>query len=89
MEKLLNVTETAELLGVKKSTLYTWSARGKIPVQKVSGALRFSPSALTRWLSCQAHPTSLDAIRQVGRPSRPKRPPKSAHRVGAAQGQSR
>ncbi len=56
MERLFTAQETADLLGIKLSTLYTWAYRRQVPVQKVGKALRFSPSALTAWLSSQARP---------------------------------
>jgi excisionase family DNA binding protein len=54
MEHLLRPSETADILGIKVSTLYTWVARREIPFQKVGRALRFAPSALTKWLARQA-----------------------------------
>ena len=53
MEKLLNPQEAANLLGVKVCTVYTWAYRRQIPSQKVGRLLRFSPSALQRWLKEQ------------------------------------
>jgi excisionase family DNA binding protein len=51
MERLLTPYEAAEFLRVKRSTLYTWAYRRVIPSVKVGGALRFSPSALDRWVN--------------------------------------
>lgn len=51
MERLLTPREAAELLQVKRSTLYTWAYRRLIPSVKVGGSLRFSPSALARWIN--------------------------------------
>jgi excisionase family DNA binding protein len=53
MEKLLSPREAAELLGVKICTIYRWSYRREIPSQKVGRLLKFSPSALQRWLKDQ------------------------------------
>ena len=53
MEKLLSPQEAADLLGVKPCTVYTWAYRRQIPSQKVGRLLRFSPSALQRWLKEQ------------------------------------
>jgi excisionase family DNA binding protein len=53
MEKLLSPRETADLLGVKTCTVYTWAYRRQIPSQKVGKLLKFSPSALQRWLKDQ------------------------------------
>jgi excisionase family DNA binding protein len=56
MEKLLSPQEAAALLGVRVTTLYTWSYRRQIPSQKVGRLLRFSPAALQGWLAHQARP---------------------------------
>jgi len=56
MEKLLSVTDAAGLLGVGKSSLYSWAERGQIPSQKVRGRLMFSPSQLEAWLAAQRRP---------------------------------
>jgi excisionase family DNA binding protein len=53
MEKLLSPKEAADLLGVKTCTVYTWAYRRQIPSQKVNRLLRFSPSALQKWLKEQ------------------------------------
>jgi excisionase family DNA binding protein len=50
IESFLTVAEVSDLLRVTAGTLYNWSHRGTIPVQKVGGRLLFSPSALRRWL---------------------------------------
>jgi excisionase family DNA binding protein len=57
VEHLLKPIEAARLLNVSVQTLYTWANRRQIPVQKVRGALRFSPSALEGWLATQARPS--------------------------------
>jgi excisionase family DNA binding protein len=54
MENLLKPIEAARLLGISVQTVYTWANRRQIPVQKVRGALRFSPRALSSWLATQA-----------------------------------
>jgi excisionase family DNA binding protein len=53
MERLLNAKELAQLWVVKVPTVYTWVSQRRIPFQKINGALRFSPSALSRWLAIQ------------------------------------
>lgn len=55
IEQLLKPSEAAALLGVRVSTIYSWSARGQIPTQRVGRSLRFSPSALAKWLAAQAN----------------------------------
>jgi len=41
MKKLLNIDEAAELLKLKKATLYDWTHRKKIPFVKLGGRVTF------------------------------------------------
>ena len=50
MNKLLNIHETAEYLGVKVNTLYSWVHTRKIPVTKVGRLLRFNLTIIQEWL---------------------------------------
>ena len=54
LEPLLTVEEAANLLRVKRNTLYTWAYRRQIPTQKVGKALRFQREDLEKWLKAQA-----------------------------------
>ena len=48
--KLLNVTETAALLGVSPSNIYTMVKNKALPSIRLNNwALRFSPDALKKW----------------------------------------
>ncbi len=49
--KLLNAQEIADLLGVKKSTIYQWTHQGFIPYVKVGKLVRFKPDVVMKWLS--------------------------------------
>ena len=77
-EHLLTPHQTADLLGVKLSTVRTWASRRQIPVQRVNAALRFSPSALREWLAAQARPVASpdpfgrDVSRTATRPTSPR-----------------
>jgi len=62
MECLLKPREAAQVLGIKLSTLYTWVYRRQIPSQRVCGALRFSPTALSNWLTQQARPALAELV---------------------------
>jgi excisionase family DNA binding protein len=42
MERLLTVSEVAQLLQVKPSTVYTWVREGKIPHTKIGRLIRFT-----------------------------------------------
>jgi excisionase family DNA binding protein len=50
MEKVLLPEEVCSALGIKKSTLYSWTSRGLIPYLKVNGLLRFREDAIEPWL---------------------------------------
>jgi len=50
MEKLLNIEELSNLLGVEVSTLYIWTHRKTIPFIKVGRLIRFKESAIQAWL---------------------------------------
>ncbi len=49
--RLLNVQEIADLLGVKKSTIYQWTHQGFIPHVKVGKLVRFKPDAVMKWVN--------------------------------------
>lgn len=49
-EQLLTPTEVATQLRKSRSWVYAASARGELPCTRVGRDLRFSPSALARWL---------------------------------------
>jgi excisionase family DNA binding protein len=51
MEKLLNVQEISDLLGVKPSTIRKWVHHGFIPYVKLGGAVRFDLKAIEDWIS--------------------------------------
>ncbi len=49
-EELLTVEQMADLLQVKKSTLYSWTHLGWIPHVKVGRLVRFRREAVEAWL---------------------------------------
>jgi len=51
MEKLLTVDELAQVLLVKKSTIYQWRHLGLIPYIKVGRLVRFREKDIQKWLS--------------------------------------
>jgi excisionase family DNA binding protein len=55
-DALLTIQEAAELLRVKRSTLYTWVHRHQIPSQKVGKLVRFHRGDLEGWLKAQHRP---------------------------------
>ena len=50
MVKLLNVTEVAQLIGVRPSTIYQWTHLKFIPYVKVGRLVRFKPDAVMKWV---------------------------------------
>jgi len=54
MERLLDVEDVAALLRLAPRTIYNLAERRALPVQRVGRRLRFSPSAIERWLAQQA-----------------------------------
>ena len=45
------VKELSELLRIKASTIYSWVAKGKIPVRKINGLIRFWSEDIAEWLA--------------------------------------
>jgi excisionase family DNA binding protein len=54
MERLLNMVEVAEMLGVEESTVYSWTHRKTIPHIKIGRLLRFRESDIAAWLEDKA-----------------------------------
>ena len=51
MEKLLNPSQLADILGVKLGTIYSWLSRGvDVPHVKIAGTVRFREKAVMDWL---------------------------------------
>ena len=50
LERLLNIDETAEILGISKATLYTWICRKKIEVVKIGNRALFNPVYIREYI---------------------------------------
>jgi len=51
MEKrFLNITETAEYLGLTKGTLYVWVCQRKIPFVKMGRLTKFDIGEIDKWI---------------------------------------
>ena len=50
MQKLLNVKEVAEILGLEISTIYDWVYRRKIDYVKVGRLLKFNPEVVQKFI---------------------------------------
>lgn len=52
MERLLDIRELSEMLGVTKSTIYSWTSRNKIPHVKLSKRLlKFREREIKDWIA--------------------------------------
>ncbi len=52
MEKLLNIDEVAEILGVTKATIYSWTSHNKIPhIKLTKRLLKFREKDIMDWIS--------------------------------------
>jgi len=51
MEKLLEVNQVSELLGVKPATIYYWVHTGYIPHHHIGKLLRFKESEIEQWFT--------------------------------------
>lgn len=49
-EELMKVDEAAKFLGIKRWTLYSWTAQRKIPFVKLGKFVRFRVSDLRAWV---------------------------------------
>lgn len=54
MDKLLNIDEISDLLGVKPSTVRKWVHLGFIPHVKLGRAVRFEKKTIEEWVSEQS-----------------------------------
>jgi excisionase family DNA binding protein len=56
-ERLLNISEAAEYLGVTKGTLYVWACRRRVPFVKIGRLTKFDPGDLEKWVAMKKIPT--------------------------------
>ena len=50
MEKLLDISEVSDTIGVQINTLYSWIHQKKIPYIKIGRLVKFKPSDIDEWL---------------------------------------
>ena len=63
MEKLLDIVELSEMLGVTKATIYSWTSQNKIPHIKLSKRLlKFREEDILGWIAKRT--VSVEATRQ-------------------------
>ena len=53
MNKLINIKELSELIGLSIHTLYTRVSQQRIPHYKIGSAVRFDISEIEEWLKSQ------------------------------------
>ncbi len=51
MEKLLNISQAAEMLGIKPVTLRLWISLKKIPYYKIGKCIKFKPSEIEAFIN--------------------------------------
>ena len=51
MQKLMNVKEVAEYLGVAVPTIYGWTHRNFIPHHKLSNLVKFRKEKIDEWVA--------------------------------------
>lgn len=55
MEKLLDIDEVSEMLGVTKATIYSWTSQNKIPHIKLSKRLlKFRETEIMTWIAARS-----------------------------------
>ena len=60
MEKLLDVQQVSQLLGIKESTLRAWIFQNRIPVVRIGRLVRFKENDLQSWIEKSSVPTNED-----------------------------
>jgi len=68
MEKLLTSQEIADYLGVKLSTIYSWTHLGFIPHIKVGRLVRFKESDVRSWLKKRTEKGRVDYLPNIDLP---------------------
>ncbi|MBZ0268898.1 helix-turn-helix domain-containing protein [bacterium] len=53
-EEFLTAAELAGRLRVRIGTVYSWAADGRLPSVRMGRLVRFSPTAIEKWLSGRA-----------------------------------
>jgi len=68
MEKLLTSQEIADYLGVKLSTIYSWTHLGFIPHIKVGRLVRFKESDVQKWLKKRSEKGRVEYLPDIDLP---------------------
>lgn len=65
MEKMLLPEDVCSALGIKKSTLYSWTSRGLIPYVKINGLLRFKADMIEPWLKLKERGFTISEVQRI------------------------
>lgn len=65
MEKMLAPEDICGVLGIKKSTLYSWTSKGLIPYVKVNGLLRFREDMIEPWLKLKEQGFTISEVQRI------------------------
>ncbi len=72
MERLLDIDDVSEMLGVTKATIYSWTSQNKIPHVKLSKRLlKFRELEIMAWIAARS--VSMDTCIPPERVIHPKR----------------
>ncbi len=53
--QLVSIKTIADLLSVKRSTIYSWVHNGTIPFHKLNGLIRFDMDEIEAWIKAGKH----------------------------------
>jgi excisionase family DNA binding protein len=75
MEKLMNIDDICEFLGVTKATIYSWTSQNKIPHIKLSKRLlKFREKDIIDWISKRSVNADTASFNQQDKHSHRSRP---------------
>jgi DNA-binding transcriptional MerR regulator len=65
MEKMLLPEDICDALGIKISTLHSWTSKGLIPHLKVNGLLRFREGEIELWLKLKERGYNISEVKRI------------------------
>jgi len=57
--------DVCSALGIKMSTLYSWTSRSLIPYMKVNGLLRFREDMIEPWLKLKERGFNISEVKRI------------------------
>lgn len=58
MKKLIGIKELSEKIGMKQSTIYSWTSMKVIPFYKIGRLVKFDEFEIDKWLEQKKQPVS-------------------------------